>query len=389
MLNFKYENPVSIIFGKNQIKRLEKLVPKAKILLLYGGGSIKKNGIYEQVKDALGDVEVVEFGGVESNPTYETCLKAIELIKQEKCEFLLAVGGGSVIDAAKFIVSGVFYDGNLDEILLTGGKNIKKAMDFGCVLTLAATGSEANCGAVITHKALNAKLVFKSKFVYPKFSILDPDTLISLPKEQLANGIIDAFVHITEQYLTSYNDGLVADELSEGLLRFLTQNAEQILANNDYNIRANFMWSATLALNGLISVGVKQDWATHMIAHELTNAFSIAHGRTLALVLPYLLNITKAQKKQKLIRYAKNVWGLKGEDENELVQNAITKTKEFFESLGVSTSLKDYDLDQSDIEKILINLEKHSMTNLGEDQNIDIKLSKQILTNSLKGEIKA
>lgn len=387
MLNFKYENPVSIIFGKNQISRLENLVPDVKILLLYGGGSIKKNGIYEQVTQALVGKKFVEFGGIESNPTYETCLKAVELIKQEKCEFVLAVGGGSVIDAAKFIVSGVFYDGSLDEILLSRGAKIKKAMDFGCVLTLAATGSEANCGAVITHKEMNAKLVFKSKFVYPKFSILDPDTLITLPKTQLANGIVDSFVHITEQYLTSYNEALIADELSEGLLRFLTQNANKILENDDYNTRANFMWCASLALNGLISVGVKQDWATHMIGHELTNAFGIAHGRSLALVLPYLLSITKAQKRQKLLRFAKNVWGLESENDDELVQKAILKTRDFFESLGVKTSLKDYDLNENDIEKIINNLKKHNMDQLGEEQNITLQLSRQILLNSLESKV--
>lgn len=387
MLNFKYENPVSIIFGKNQISRLENLVPDVKILLLYGGGSIKKNGIYEQVTQALVGKKFVEFGGIESNPTYETCLKAVELTKQEKCEFVLAVGGGSVIDAAKFIVSGVFYDGSLDEILLSRGVKIKKAMDFGCVLTLAATGSEANCGAVITHKEMNAKLVFKSKFVYPKFSILDPDTLITLPKTQLANGIVDSFVHITEQYLTSYNEALIADELSEGLLRFLTQNANKILENDDYNTRANFMWCASLALNGLISVGVKQDWATHMIGHELTNAFGIAHGRSLALVLPYLLSITKAQKRQKLLRFAKNVWGLESENDDESVQKAILKTRDFFESLGVKTSLKDYDLNENDIEKIINNLKKHNMNQLGEEQNITLQLSRQILLNSLESKV--
>ncbi|NQU84519.1 MAG: iron-containing alcohol dehydrogenase, partial [Mariniphaga sp.] len=284
MYNFEYKNPVKIIFGKGTIPQVANELPKeAKILMTYGGGSIKKNGVYDQVKKALKSFDLLEFGGIEANPHYETCMKVVDLIKAEKVNFLLSVGGGSVLDATKFIAAAVKYEGDDAWDILAKGAEVKEAMPLADVLTLPATGSEMNGNSVISRVSTQEKLAFGSPKVMPVFSILDPETIFSLPDRQVANGVVDAFVHVIEQYLTFPVNSPIQDRFAESILKTLVEEGPKILSNRtDYDSAANFMWSATVALNGLIGSGVPQDWATHMIGHELTAYHGIDHARTLA-----------------------------------------------------------------------------------------------------------
>jgi len=246
MNNFTFYNPVRIVFGKGAIARLGELVPsRDKVMLIYGGGSIKKNGVYAQVKEALADREVVEFGGIESNPKLETCMNAVALAAQEGAEFLLAVGGGSVLDATKFIAAACSYVRDDPwEIVVTRGAVIRSAMPLGTVLTLPATGSEMNCISVISRESTDEKLAFKNPAVFPKFSVLDPEVTYSLPKKQLRNGVVDAFCHVMEQYITYDLATPLQDRQSEAIASTLVEWAERILSGQkDYDARANLMWS--------------------------------------------------------------------------------------------------------------------------------------------------
>lgn len=385
MFNFNYYNPTKIIFGKGQISAITNEIPKdAKVLITYGGGSIKKNGVLDQVHAALKGYEYAEFSGIEPNPTYETLMKAVELIRQEGFTFLLAVGGGSVIDGTKFIAAAVHYEGDPWEILLNRGQLIKKAVPFGSVLTLPATGSEMNNGGVVTRASLKAKLFFGSVHTFPRFSVLDPLTTYSLPVGQISNGVVDSFVHVVEQYLTFPVDAKVQDRFAEGLLLTLIEDGPKALKEpENYDVRANIMWAATLALNGLIGTGVPQDWATHMIGHEITALHGVDHGRTLAIVLPSILEAKKAEKKGKLLQYAERVWGITVGTEDEKVAAAISKTREFFESMGIGTRLSDYKIAKEDIPAIIRQLTDHGMVKLGERQDITPDVAAKILENSL------
>ena len=312
MKNFTFYNPTKIVFGKETISELENLLPvNKKILLIYGGGSIKSNGVYEQVINAIKNFSVLEFTGIESNPTYETCNKAVELVKKENIEFILAVGGGSVIDAVKYIsAAAINKSDNLWKTVVEEG-NFSNAIPFGTVLTLPATGSEMNDCSVISNKELGEKKAFTNPAVYPVFSILDPETTYSLPATQVANGLVDAYVHVLEQYLTTDENTPLQDRWAEGILLTLIDLGRNFMDNpTDYNARANLMWAATSALNGYIGVGVDQDWATHIIGHEITAAYGIDHAKSLAIVLPGLLSIQRKQKQDKLLQYAKRVWGV-------------------------------------------------------------------------------
>ena len=295
MINFELYNPTNLIFGKGQIEKLSPLVPQgAKILLAYGGGSIFKNGIHEQVINNLKGFEIVEFGGIEPNPHFETLMKAVAVIKEQNIDFILAVGGGSVIDGVKFISAAVHFDGNPMEILQKRIliKDLSKVVPFGTVLTLPATGSEMNSGAVVTIEATQEKLAFGGSALFPKFSICDPTVIESLPKRQLQNGVIDAYTHVLEQYLTYPHEGYLQDRIAESILQTLIQIGPGVVENpKDYALASNFMWSCTMALNGLIQKGVPQDWATHMIGHELTALYGIDHARTLAVVGPNLYRV--------------------------------------------------------------------------------------------------
>jgi len=385
MKNFEFHNPTRIVFGAGTVDRIDQLVPAAaRVLILYGGASAEKTGTLAEVRKALGQRSVHEFGGIEPNPSYETLMRAVQLVQAEKLDFLLAVGGGSVIDGSKFVAAAALYQGEPWEIAEQGGSNIRQALPIGTVLTLPATGSEMNSGAVVTRKATHAKLPFRSPLLFPQFSILDPSKTFTLPAKQVANGLVDAYVHTIEQYLTYPVQASVQDRYAEGLLQTLIEIAPQAIATpDDYATRANLMWTATQALNGLIGAGVPQDWATHMIGHELTALYDIDHARTLALVLPALLNVQRDAKRAKLLQYAARVWHITAGSEDERITAAIEQTRSFFEGLGIPTRLSAYGLGADAVEAVLQQLQAHGMTALGEHRDIDLVRSRRILQAAL------
>lgn len=385
MLNFDFYNPTRIIFGQGRIADLHKRIPDdARVLVLYGGGSVKTTGTLAEVLSYLGERVVVEFGGIEANPTYETLMRAVDLAKQQQIDFLLAVGGGSVIDGTKFVAAAVNYDGDSKDILTSRGLKIKEALPLGVVLTLSATGSEMNNGGVVTQTASQTKSAFFSEKLFPVFAILDPTKTYTLAPRQIANGVVDAFVHVMEQYLTYPVDGMVQDRFAEGLLQTLIDIGPKALANpEDYQLRANLMWVATMALNGLIGAGVPQDWSTHMIGHELTALYHLDHARTLAIVLPAMLTVRKEAKRDKLLQYAARVWQIDTGTDDEKIDQAITATRQFFESVGVETSLSAHGLGVEAIDAILLQLHTHKMTALGERREVTLAVSRDVLTHCL------
>ena len=388
MYNFDFYNPTHIVFGKDRLDELDTLVPKdAKVLITYGGGSAVHSGLIDRIVKALGNRKVEQFGGIEPNPSLETCERAVAFIKEHGVDFVLAVGGGSVVDATKLIVMGATYDGPVIDVMKAGVPEVPVEMvpnplPFGTVMTLPATGSEMNNGAVITYG--NGKFPVFSSLVFPKFSMLDPILTFTLPEKQVKNGVIDTFVHTTEQYLTYPVEGRIQDRFSEGILKTMIEIGKETVENpENYDIRANHVWASTLALNGLIGAGVPQDWATHLIGHELTVAYHLDHGITLAIVLPALLEVKKADKLEKLAQYATRVWHITEGTTEEKADKAIAKTREFFESLGVSTHLKDYGLGEDAVDKIVKQLEGHGMTQLGENGDITPEVAREILTRAL------
>ncbi|TXD98057.1 iron-containing alcohol dehydrogenase [Psychrobacter frigidicola] len=398
MNNFQYYNPVRIVFGDNQIKQLSDLVPTdARVLITYGGGSAQRTGTLDEVKDALsanGNRDVFEFGGIEANPEFTTLLKAADMVNENNIDFLLAVGGGSVIDGSKFIAlvsSLTEEDGTVSreqawDALTSGCKKIDSAITLGTVLTIPATGSEMNSGGVINYSERQAKLPFGSALTYPKFSILDPTKTLTLPERQVMNGVADAFVHVMEQYLTYPVNAKVQDSFAESLLKILIEEGAAVKANPDnLETRKNLMWTATMALNGLIGTGVPQDWTTHMIGHELTSLHAIDHARTLTIVLPSVMRELKDSKKDKLLQYARNVWNISdnGQDDDAIIETAIAYTENFFRELGLPVSLEDVDLDRSAIEPIVKQLEAHKMVKLGEHGNNDLDVSRRILERAI------
>lgn len=384
MYNFEYQNPVKIIFGKGEIAKVGANIPAgSKVLITYGGGSIFKNGVYDQVKESIKGFDVVEFGGIEPNPHYETLMKAVELVKKEKITFLLSVGGGSVIDGTKFIAAAACYKNGDPWDILSKRALVEDAIPHGTVLTLPATGSEMNSGAVITRVETTEKLSFMSPKVLPLFSVLDPETIFSLPDKQIANGIVDAFVHVIEQYLTFPVNAPIQDRFAESILKTLIEEGPKVLANKtDYEAAANFMWSATMALNGLIGAGVPQDWATHMIGHELTAYHGIDHARTLAIVLPGVMHINRNQKKDKILQLGERVWGVLDGTDDERINETIKRTVEFFESVGIQTKLPDYSVPNETIDTICTRFEKRRYK-LGEKANIGPEEIRLILENRL------
>ncbi len=382
--NFTYYNPVKIIFGKGTIAQLTKNIkPGSKIMLTYGGGSIFKNGVYDQVIEALKGFEVVEFGGIEVNPTYETLIQAVELAKKEKVDFLLSVGGGSVLDGTKFISAAIPYQGDEHWDLVLNSSKIGEVVPIGAVLTLPATGSEMNYYAVISKKETNEKKGMGGPKLYPQFSILDPETTYSLPKKQVANGLADAFTHVMEQYMTYPVGAMIQDRFAESILQTLIEVAPDAMnKEDDYESRANYMWAATVALNGLINLGVPTDWTTHQVGHELTAFHGVDHARTLAIVLPHLLTYKKDKKREKLVQYGKRVWHLMGSDE-EIVDMAIAKTAEFYESLGIPTKASAYEeINSETIQKVKQRFVERRM-NFGENADISPDDVEKILEMSL------
>ena len=382
MENFVFKNPTKIIFGKGEICKIADEIPSdAKVMLTYGGGSIKRNGVYEQVKKALENHDYVEFGGIEPNPEYETLCKAISLAKKEKVNFLLAVGGGSVIDGTKFIAPAINYMDSEEWDLILDQEMAASidAVPIGTVLTLPATGSEMNNGAVISRRALKGKYVFFHPQNHPRFSVLDPEVCSSLPDKQIANGIIDTFVHVMEQYNTFPVEAKIQDRFSEGILNTMVEVGNGFIAGRrDYDLMANYMWGATMALNGLVGAGVPQDWTTHMIGHELTALHGLDHGVTLAIVYPAMLQVLKESKKEKTLQYAARVWGINNGSEESIIDDAINKTRSFFESLGVKTHLSDHGIGKDTIVEIHRRF-KDNKTVLGENGTVDADVVKQIL----------
>lgn len=373
MKNFEFKNPTKIIFGKDTIKKLENEIPKnAKVLLLYGGGSIKKNGIYEQVKNATAQVEVVEFGGVPANPEYEVLLKALKVIKDEHINFILAVGGGSVIDGAKFLSAAALYDGETPWDILANNIKTEKGLPFGTVLTLPATGSEMNSGSVITRADTKEKLAMGGPGLFPLFSILDPQVVASIPERQLANGIMDAFSHVLEQYMTYPSGALLQDRFAESILQTLIEVAPKVLKDpTDFEATSNFMWSCTMALNGLIQKGVPTDWAIHAMGHELTALYGIDHARTLAIIAPSHYKYNFETKKEKLAQYGARVWGITEGSIEDKAYAAIEKTVAFFHELGIDTKLSDYTSDyEGTAEKIEQRFTDRGWLGLGEHQSL-------------------
>ena len=373
MNNFDFKNPTKILFGKGQIAKLSEEIPKnAKVLLLYGGGSIKNNGVYNQVKAALTNFEVLEFGGIPANPEYAILMEALKVIKSENITFLLAVGGGSVIDGVKFLSAAAVYEGEDPWKILKNSERSFKGMPFGSVLTLPATGSEMNSGAVITRRETKEKLVMGGPGLFPVFSVLDPQVVQSIPEKQIANGLADAFTHVMEQYLTYPTDAILQDRFAESILQTLVEVAPKIMKNPaDYNAAANFMWSCTMALNGLIQKGVPTDWATHMMGHELTALFGIDHARTLAIILPNHYTYNFENKKEKLAQYAERVWNVNDGTLEEKAKAGIEKTRTFFNSLGIKTALSEYTNDYKGTAQIISKrFTERSWKGLGERQNV-------------------
>jgi len=386
MENFNFYNPVTILFGKGKTAEIAAHIPvNAKILMTYGGGSIKQNGVYAEVKEAMKGITMIEFGGIEANPTYEKCMEAVKLVKAEGIDFILSVGGGSVLDASKFISAAAKFEGEDPWDILSKAKAVKDALPIGAVLTLPATGSEMNGNSVISRKSTQEKLAFSSPLVLPKFSVLDPGHTFSLPKRQVINGIIDAFVHTMEQYLTYPVNSPVQDRMAEGILLTLVEEGKKAMQfeKPNYENRANIMWAATMALNGLIGVGVKQDWATHVIGHELTAYHGIDHAITLSIVLPGLMDKMKTKRYERLLQYAARIWGLIDGPAEERIEEAIKKTDEFFRSLGAKTLLSEHNVGNETIQKIKTRFEKRGMKVIGGQQDVSLQEVEEILVSRL------
>lgn len=378
MRNFTYACPTKIIFGKDEVKKIENEIGKnERVLLIYGGGSIKKNGVYDEVMTALKGHFVLEFGGVQANPDFDTCLEIAKFARENEITFLLAVGGGSVIDATKFVAHIVYESGNEWEILM--GKMPKKALPLGCVLTMAATGTEMNANSVISRRSTQEKRSFHSPFCFPKFSVVDPKFNFTLPKNQTINGIVDAFVHVLEQYATYEVNSPLQDLWAIGILRVLIDESKKVLENeNDYEARANISWCATCALNHWIGLGVVQDWAIHAIGHELTAFYGLDHAQSLAIVLPSRYKNSLNQKKQKLAKLARECFFMQGDDEN-LALACVDKIEEFFISLGIGTRLKDYGIDNKEAAKKISQRFKDRGRKYGEMGEVDNKMCEKIL----------
>ena len=385
MLNFNFYNPTNIIFGKDRLNELNSLIPvEAKVLLLYGGGSVEKFGTLQKVLKALEPRLVLKFCGIEPNPQFSTLMKAVQIVKENNIDFLLALGGGSVMDGTKFIAIATAFKDNPENILDYGFMPVPTSptLPIGTIVTLPATGSEMNNGAVISHNGL--KLPVFSNYTFPKFSILDPTLTFTLPATQVANGIVDTFVHVVEQYVTFPVDARFQDRTAEGILQTLVEIGRTTIANpTDYNSRANLMWCATMGLNGLIGAGVPQDWSAHLIGHELTALFGIDHAKTLAILLPAIWIVRKEKKKEKLAQYADRVWHIYNGTVDTKADIAITRTRAFFESLGLKTHLSDYGITPNDFNKIVQALQKNNRTKLSETKDLTLNIVIDILNVAL------
>ncbi|ADY53456.1 iron-containing alcohol dehydrogenase [Pseudopedobacter saltans DSM 12145] len=385
MLNFEFKNPTKIIFGKGEIKKLSSEIPEnSKVLMVYGGGSIKKNGIYDQVKTALSGFDIIEFGGIPANPEYSILLQALEIIKKENISFILAVGGGSVIDGVKFLSSAALFEGEDPWDILAKSIRTTKGLPFGTVLTLPATGSEMNSSSVISRKETRQKLGMGGPGLFPVFSILDPEVVKSIPQRQIANGITDAFTHVLEQYMTYPIGALLQDRFAESIMQTLVEIAPKIISDpSDYDIASEFMWCCTMALNGLIQKGVPGDWAVHAMGHELTALYGIDHARTLAIIAPRHYEYNIETKKEKLAQYAERIWGIQNGSVIEKAKQAIEKTEDFFNSLDIKTRLSEYTDDYKDSGKFIEDsFTKRGLTGIGEHRSLKPSDARKIVEMS-------
>ncbi|MFA6125770.1 MAG: iron-containing alcohol dehydrogenase [Bacteroidales bacterium] len=368
MKNFEFYNPVRILFGKGTISKITGHLPSGvPILFVYGGGSIKSNGVYDQVIAALGESEYYEFPGVQPNPTYEQLIPALDIIREKKIGFILAVGGGSVIDGSKFLAAAACYKGDDPWDILSKNIPVKEALPIGTVLTLPATGTEMNGNSVISRVSLNHKLAFGSSLVMPRFSVLDPEVTYSLPKNQIANGVIDAFIHVLEQYLTYPSKAEVQDRFAESLLMILKSTGLKVFSDEipTYDDRANFMWAATNALNTSLSMGVISDWSTHTIGHELTALYGFDHAVSLAIVLPGVMTFLSTKREEKFFRYGEKIWGIAGFDHQAAIAETIRFQDQFFRCMGVKTKLSEYGIGAEAIGKVVAQLKSHGAQMLG------------------------
>lgn len=381
MNNFEFCNPTKLIFGRGQIERLKDELPKVKrILITFGGGSVKANGVYEQVVAAMKGFDYEEFWGIEPNPKVETLRKAVEVCKRDNIGFLLSVGGGSVLDGTKLIAAAAVSTHDAWE-LVTNNSLVRGTLPFASIMTLPATGSEMNRGAVISNLATGEKYAFYN--TYPVFSILDPETTYSLPPFQVACGLADTFVHVMEQYLTTTAQSPLMDRWAEGILQTLVEVAPEIRRNqHDYDAMSTFMLSATMGLNGFIAMGVTQDWATHMIGHEITALKGITHGQTLAIVLEGTMNVMRVQKGAKIIQYGERVWGIRNGSDDERIDAAIAATEKFFRSLGLATRLSEVGVGQETVDEIVRRFHERG-TRFGENANIGAEVTRKILEERL------
>ena len=382
-MQFTFSNSTRIHFGQGKIAAIAEDIPKdKKVLMIYGGGSIKKNGVYDQVKAALSEHQWDEFAGVEPNPQYDTLMKAAEKVRTGGFDYLLAVGGGSVVDGTKFISVAAHFQGKEAWEILAKGAISESAVPLSCVLTLPATGSESNTGSVVSRG--NDKLFFGDERVRPEFAVLDPETTLTLSERQIANGVVDAFVHVMEQYLTYPVNAKVQDRFSEGLLMTLIEEGPKALATpNDLEIRSNVMWAATMALNGLIGSGVPQDWTTHMIGHELTGHYGVDHGRSLTIMLPAVMKVRRSEKKGKLLQYAERVLDIKDGSDNEKIDAAIEATVQFFKKMSVPTCLKDIDVGEEGVDKVLASLAAHGRQGMSERSDVGQEECRKMLEAAL------
>ena len=386
--NFTFQNPTKILFGKKRIEEIDNEIPKdAKVLILYGGGSVKKNGAFDRAVSALGGRDWDEFSGIEANPTFETLMKAVHKVREGGFTYLLAIGGGSVIDGTKFVSAASLFEGDPIDLFGWGigkGLPVQEVVPFGTILTLPATGSEMNSGAVISFVEKNAKVSFRGPKTFPVFSVLEPELTYTLPERQLVNGLLDSFIHVMENYLTYPVGGILQDRYAESILQTLIEIAPRIIDIHhiDYNDRATFMWCATNALNGTINLGVPTDWSSHALGHEITLNHGLDHGRTLSIVLPAMMKVRINQKWDKLVQYGKRVWGLHGEDD-EIVEQAITNTEIFFSSLGAPTRFSDVGLGEEVIPALVEGLKRHKKVALSEHGDITPEVAYKVYKTAL------
>jgi NADP-dependent alcohol dehydrogenase len=381
MFPFTFHNPTKVIFGKDTIGQAAREISQdAKIMVTYGAASAKKYGVLDEVLSALNGFNIIEFGGIEANPDYDTLMKGVSIARERNIDFVLAVGGGSVIDGAKFMAAAIPYEGEPFSFLENKGADICRALPVGAVVTLPASGSEMNSRSIISRRSFGMKRALMNDCLFPRFAILDPTKTYTLPAGQTGNGVVDTFVHVLEQYLTYPVNGKVQDRLSEGLLLLLLEEGPRALAEpENYDVRANLMWAATLGLNGLIGAGVPQDWAAHRAGYELTVLFGLDHAQTLAVLVPAMLQVRAANKKEKLLQYARRIWGISSGTESSQIEAAIGQTRDFFEQMGVPTKLKDYGIHDFNVETIVEMLEAHGLSVMGEKNDVTADTMRKIL----------